>query len=587
MKRSVSLFLSVVLLLSVFFGSVVVNAAATPQIVCEDAYATPGEQVTVDIMIENNPGFAYLEMTPVFSSELTNMKVTNAELISDLTQGIQLVWVADEDTAANGLLASLTFDVAENVPYGEYSVSFILRNCFNYAEQSVPFTVVGATVTVGAAQPTALSEFEYEINGNELTITAFVGTDPTVILADTYEIGGVAYTVTAIGVEAFMDNEVITSFVANPSLKLIDEAAFYGCTSLMSATIPGAQTEIAEVGLGYVKSGRKDVVLEGFQMFGLAGSGAETYAAENEIPFTVIEEEEEVEFGFAGASITLQHNLAVNFKADKVLFTEMGYANPSVVFEMNGKQTTVSDYAVQDDRYVFTFSDIAPNQMNDEITATLSAEFEGQTVTATKKYSVAEYCYSMLAETTDAELRTLLVDLLHYGAASQTYTGYNTANLVDANLTAAQLAWGTATAPALESVMDTDYKTVSAPAATWTAATLVLKDSVSLRMKLAAENIEGLSVKVATATNTWTIPASDFVAAGNGQYYVYFTGLNAAQMRETLELTVYNGDTAVSNTALYSIESYAAEQHDSTVAGLADLLDAMMKYGDAANAYAN
>jgi hypothetical protein len=53
-------------------------------------------------------------------------------------------------------------------------------------------------------------------------------------------------------------------------------------------------------------------------------------------------------------------------------------------------------------------------------------------------------------------------------------------------------------------------------------------------------------------------------------------------MRELVYVTVYDGDTAVSNTLCYSIESYAyAKQNDSDT-NLKNLLIAMMRYGDAA-----
>ena len=42
---------------------------------------------------------------------------------------------------------------------------------------------------------------------------------------------------------------------------------------------------------------------------------------------------------------------------------------------------------------------------------------------------------------------------------------------------------------------------------------------------------------------------------------------------------------AISNTALYSIESYAATQANSNVENLPELLIAMMRYGDAVAAY--
>lgn len=294
------------------------------------------------------------------------------------------------------------------------------------------------------------------------------------------------------------------------------------------------------------------------------------------------------QLSFKGASLSLQHNLAINYKVDKTLFDDVGYADPYVVFELNGVKTKVASYTVSGDRYVFSFRNIAPNQMNDTIRATLYATYGGvEYASAMREYSVAEYCYSMLdlyAADQYAELRTLLVDLLNYGAASQTYTGYRTDALVNASLTDAQLQWGTSEEPALDTVLDTTHKTVENPTAKWKGAGLNLQDSVSMRLKFAADSAEDLKVKVESGVNTWTIYSDKFLEE-DGVYYVYFTGLDAGQMRQSVYLTIYDGDTPVSNTVCYSIGSYAYEKQNSTITGLPELVKAMMKYGDSAYAY--
>lgn len=59
--------------------------------------------------------------------------------------------------------------------------------------------------------------------------------------------------------------------------------------------------------------------------------------------------------------------------------------------------------------------------------------------------SVKEYAYTLLDRYSSDEyskLRTLLVDLLNYGAMAQKYVGYKTDNLVNSELTAVQKSWG-------------------------------------------------------------------------------------------------------------------------------------------------
>ncbi len=294
---------------------------------------------------------------------------------------------------------------------------------------------------------------------------------------------------------------------------------------------------------------------------------------------------------FASASLTLYNNIAINYKVDKALFEQQGYENPYVRFELNGQESIATEYTVVGDRYVFDFKDIAPDQMNDIIYATLYVTYNDVEYTGeTKEYSVETYCYSMLEKYADDEhaaFRTLLVDLLTYGAQSQIYTNTDVDDLADASLTETQRLWGTAVSPALQTVLDVSYQTVENPTATWKGAGLNLKDSVTMRFKFATENVEGLQVKVTNETgDEWWILNDTFEMAGEGIYYAFFGGLHAAQMRESVYVTVYNGDVAVSNTLRYSIESYAYAKQDNDDPKLSHLLDAMMKYGDSAEIYA-
>ena len=109
-----------------------------------------------------------------------------------------------------------------------------------------------------------------------------------------------------------------------------------------------------------------------------------------------------------------------------------------------------------------------------------------------------------------------------------------------------------------------------------------------MRFKFSVSSIEGITVKFYTDENPggWVVGADELVETSGG-YYVYFDGLRARQMRETVYITVYRGDTAISNTVSYSIESYAYAKKNDSNAKLTALLEAMMKYGDSAYRYIN
>ena len=606
--------------------------------------ASPGETVEVTIELENNPGLASAKLLVEYDMDILTLQavedtgvlgtqVHKPELVSPYI----LTWANDtvtENYTHNGTIVTLHFLVAEDAPEGDTSitVSYDYDNydIIDWEMNKVWFNVSDGIVKVGQTPPTDISLLTYSLSGNEMTITGYTGEEIKLVIGSYYEVDGIEYVVTAIDEEAFAENALIetviipssveaigdyafylcenlkavtfsdglktigadafdgccslTEVILPKSLEILGEYAFYDCTLLKAVSILNPETEIGDIALGYYYiSRREDGIVEGFTIKGNRNSTAQTYAQENEVVFVDI-------FAFKGAALILQDNLAINYKVDRVLFEGVGYTDPYIVFEMNGETTIVDTYTVDGDRYVFKFTNIAPNQMTNTIYATLYATYDGiEYVSATREYSVAEYCYSMLelhAADKYAELRTLLVDLLHYGGQSQLYTNYNTSNLVDAKLTDEQRLWGTSDAPILHNVLNTAYQTVENPTVKWKGAGLILNDSITMRFKLVADDVEGLSVKIKSATNEWIIPSEKFIEK-DGMYYVYFNSLNAGQMSENVYLTVYDSDVRVSNTVCYSIESYAYEKQNSTIEHLSDLVMTMMKYGKSAYAYVN
>ncbi len=395
-----------------------------------------------------------------------------------------------------------------------------------------------------------------------------------------------------IGDYAFSNCALLTSIDLPANITAIGEGTFQNCSKLTSVTIPKGVTSIGQA--AFVNcSNLTSVVFDGSKS-GWNGISVDTGNDALEIPVLY-----RSELKLSNAAPTLYDNIAMNYKANKTLFDEMGITDPYLVISFNGAKTTLTDYTVSEDgtQYVFTFYNIAPNQMDEILSATLYAAYGSKAYEgATLEYSVATYCYRMLGNSSVvnnaayAELRTLLVDLLHYGAAAQEFTGY-TGEKVNERLTETQLAWGTSADPTLENKTVTNYATVANPTATWASVSLVLEDAVTMRFKFTTADIDGLTVKITSDTNTegWSIESGDFLyEESTGRYYVDFGGLHAGQMRECVYVTVYNGDTAISNTLRYSVESYAYRYANNTsYPTLAALVKAMMRYGDAAYNFAN
>ena len=219
--------------------------------------------------------------------------------------------------------------------------------------------------------------------------------------------------------------------------------------------------------------------------------------------------------------------------------------------------------------------------MNDEMTVTLYAQLDGALYCGEElSYSVATYCYNMLGKHGDDEhLRTLLVDILNYGAATQTYTGYNTSSLANASLTTEQKAWASPDRT-FETVENNAYEAVDTPMAEWYGAGLDLSESIAVRYEFDADSIDGLSATITCGGETWQETA--FTKNDEGKY-VLSVSVNAGYMDAPICVTLCKGGTAVSNTACYSIESYAYTYGED--AELGALVRAMIKYGDSAKTY--
>ena len=79
-----------------------------------------------------------------------------------------------------------------------------------------------------------MSEFEYEIDDSEVTITNYTGAGGDVVVPDTID----GFPVTCIGDNAFCYCTGLTSITLGNSVTTIGYGAFAGCTGLTSITLP-------------------------------------------------------------------------------------------------------------------------------------------------------------------------------------------------------------------------------------------------------------------------------------------------------------------------------------------------------------
>ena len=306
---------------------------------------------------------------------------------------------------------------------------------------------------------------------------------------------------------------------------------------------------------------------------------------------------------FLGASISLESDFSLHFYipaallADKsnprVIFTEQTADGPVTVCQYDYVEELVGDTLCR--RY--SFHKLSAAEMGTEVTARLFYNGEGEDhMSSSLTYSVKQYAMNMLEQTEDDALKTLLVDMLNYGAEAQKYFGVNVEQLANAELSEAQRANATAAEPTLEN--QKAWISEKSAKVWFDGCSLSLERNVAINYYLDLSAC-GLPAKELILELTWketdgsqhttVIDGASFEARQFGdktRYVAVLDELNAAQMRTEVSAVVRRktNQSCISDTMRYSIVAYAQSKGTKDPA-LRTLLLAMMKYGDAAEAY--
>ena len=289
-------------------------------------------------------------------------------------------------------------------------------------------------------------------------------------------------------------------------------------------------------------------------------------------------------------SLSLESSITMNFKVFKNSLSS--FDDYYMTFECGGKEEKVTNYKQDGNYYVFSYKGINPQLMNDKVTAVLHAKNGKEEYTSPKKVmSVREYAYTMLDRYSSDEhskLRTLLVDLLNYGSATQKYVGYQTDNLANSDLTATQKSWASKDTKEFKNIRNFNYKTISNPTVQWNSCGLVLGNAIMFKVKFTANNVENKTVEITLKNAKFTYDKNDFKDNGDGTYYVYCNELFAHEVSDEVLLTVYENGVPCSNTMLFSVESYARLVRDKYKGTpLDEMITTMMLYGNSAKEYKN
>ena len=235
--------------------------------------------------------------------------------------------------------------------------------------------------------------------------------------------------------------------------------------------------------------------------------------------------------------------------------------------------------------YGATYTGIFAMEMGDNFTATLYCVAEDVTIYYGDALtsSIKTYLMEKLADSTSsAELKTLAVDMLNYGAAAQVNFGYDAENLVNADLTEEQLALGTQETP---DAIDTSVTAGEGGKIT---------TNVSLQSKVLLY-VNCTYAKTADSTLEFVVknangdvlerfaPSVETARICQGVY----GNVGARQMREPITIELYDNGKLVSQTLTWNIESYVAQTRAASASSdaLIATVNAMLTYGDSAAVY--
>lgn len=123
-----------------------------PRITVESKTASRGQDVTLQVAIENNPGFSALQAAVRYDTQnLTLVSAENKIPSMIMTPGNSYVWDGTENYTDDGNILTLTFKINEEAPEGEYEIQLIFMSASNDAFEEVKMLGVSGTLNVIAS----------------------------------------------------------------------------------------------------------------------------------------------------------------------------------------------------------------------------------------------------------------------------------------------------------------------------------------------------------------------------------------------------------------------------------------------------
>ena len=152
MKRILSAIMALLVVAVLCGAQMQVNAASGLMLEVGTVQASAGDTITVDVIVTENVGVAYLSVTLSYDESVLELTgVSNGNIIKDLDKGTNLTWSADTASTDTGVLGTLTFKVAADAPAGTYELDLIGRECYNEWFDDVTYSITAGAVEISCS----------------------------------------------------------------------------------------------------------------------------------------------------------------------------------------------------------------------------------------------------------------------------------------------------------------------------------------------------------------------------------------------------------------------------------------------------
>ena len=290
----------------------------------------------------------------------------------------------------------------------------------------------------------------------------------------------------------------------------------------------------------------------------------------------------------------------VDYSNARIFIQRETYNDATSSYEYSKKVVSLSSLPKDStNRYFLDNSGIASTQLGDKIFITIYGEKDGVTyVSDVKGYSVADYCYLKLKNTSSsAKLKTMCIDVLNYGDAAQVYFNENPYNLVtDINPTLYNQYKDLATNSNPSNWSDV-LKTSGTPVeADLSAISIAFEDTTKLVFKFSLSgsatknNISVVATYESTDSSIGTVKktykASDIGFDGT-RYFIIVDNILTSDFECPVTVQVFKDNVLISDTATANISHYCYNKYNAATSSdsFKRLVCTLMDYAYSATAY--